>query len=354
MVALLAGSAASVAAQSDQEPPGDLKCLTPGRCLESPVPKTEPHGAICSTCHDLYGTRQVRATAATCASARCHAQVAESNPFHRGVAASVLANCLGCHPAHDARIPGGGDNCVFCHLMNRRAPAPPPHVWETEAGEPLGATFEHTEHRSLPCGTCHATSVHHGAMKVAKTEDCRSCHHTARAGVSCLYCHDRTEVAAVRTRIRHRFALQLGALDHPVRDIPFDHGKHVRFECRTCHTQGLALVAGGESCSGCHDAHHQPTSDCMECHTMFMLGAHTREAHLGCEGAGCHYGLPASIRAVPRTRQFCLVCHQDRADHEPGGNCGLCHVLPEPSLRGEALLRQEAAPDGAASTGPQP
>lgn len=358
-VVLVLGMVVVGVAQEGPDPPGDLSCLTPGRCLESSVPKTEPHGAICSTCHDLYSTGQVHATSATCATAACHGQVRDGSPFHRGVAASVLSNCLGCHPAHDARIPGGGDNCVFCHLMKRSAPRPPAHVWETAAGEPLGATFEHTEHRSLACGMCHATRVHHGAMKVTKTEDCRSCHHTSRAGVGCLYCHDRSEVAAIKTRIQHRFDIRLGRLDHPVRDLPFDHGKHVRFECTTCHTQGLALTAAGSSCSSCHEAHHQATSNCVECHTMYVLGAHTREAHLGCEGAGCHEALPASIRAVPRTRAFCLVCHQDRSDHEPDGNCALCHVLPDAAApagaagRG-ALPHEDVVPAGTAETGLRP
>jgi len=314
--------------------------LTPSKCLESPVPVTEPHGAICSTCHDLYGTQKVTATSATCATSRCHGQVRNSSSFHRGVASSVLSNCLSCHPAHDARIPGGGDNCAFCHLMSHAGPTPPAEVWKTETGELLGASFEHARHRAVACSGCHATGVHHGAMKVTKKEDCRSCHHTARAGVGCVYCHERSEVAAVQTRIRHRFDIQLGTVDPPVRDLPFDHGKHVRFACATCHTEGLGLRAGGASCSGCHEAHHQATSDCMQCHTKHVLGAHTRDAHLGCEGAGCHANVPAAIRSVPRTRTFCLVCHQDQVQHEPGGNCALCHVLPEPATEPGAVPRR--------------
>jgi hypothetical protein len=33
---------------------------------------------------------------------------------------------------------------------------------------------------------------------------------------------------------------------------------------------------------------------------------------------------------VPRTREFCLVCHQTMVAHRPGGNCAQCHALPAP------------------------
>ncbi len=72
LAALLVGVSGMGAGVAGQEPPGDLKCLTPSRCLETAVPKTEPHGAICSTCHDLYKTGRVQATSATCASTGCH------------------------------------------------------------------------------------------------------------------------------------------------------------------------------------------------------------------------------------------------------------------------------------------
>jgi hypothetical protein len=84
------------------------------------------------------------------------------------------------------------------------------------------------------------------------------------------------------------------------------------------------------ACSTCHEQHHQPTANCTTCHVTPAEGAHTRQAHLGCTGAGCHSGATPAIMEAPRTRQLCLACHTDRAVNHKPGNCADCHTLPKP------------------------
>jgi hypothetical protein len=66
----------------------------------------------------------------------------------------------------------------------------------------------------------------------------------------------------------------------------------------------------------------------MACHPAPREGVHNRNVHVGCAGSGCHSTLP--IGGVPRTRPFCLSCHQDKLNHQPRGNCADCHRLPAP------------------------
>jgi hypothetical protein len=160
---------------------------------------------------------------------------------------------------------------------------------------------------------------------------CRSCHHTERAGGSCLSCHDRKEVAAVQAQVTRALDISVGKLARPERVLPFDHARHLTQDCKTCHRgNGLELSAASANCSGCHTDHTRPDANCTSCHQQPPAGAHTREAHLGCGGAGCHQQAKASVLELPRTRSLCLTCHRDRADHEPGSKCADCHLLPHP------------------------
>ncbi len=124
--------------------------------------------------------------------------------------------------------------------------------------------------------------------------------------------------------------ITIGTLNRPVRTLPFQHRVHEGLACTNCHTGGTALSAADVDCSKCHTAHHQPQRNCMACHPQPKPQAHNTQVHLGCAGSGCHQAAPPSVASVPRTRTFCLVCHQGMVNHNPGENCEACHVLPRP------------------------
>lgn len=331
------------------------------RLLLTDFPADEPHDAACGACHNPHTQETPAQAVQTCGTAGCHERPADATPFHRGLRVGVLEDCLACHVAHEFRIPHGGTECLACHsdiyqdapprrpgagarlpaaepdtslirlAMARHSPvpqtplqAPPRQQPGTLTRDTLG--FWHGQHRGVECTACHSVRDRHGAVTVTSFRECRSCHHTEPVATPCTQCHERSAVAGLTVRVSRIMDIRIGDLNRPRRTLPFDHGQHTRYECQQCHSEGLALSAARLNCATCHQEHHQPDVSCMSCHPSPTAGAHDLDAHLGC--AGCHETAPAAVRAVPRTRDFCLVCHQDLVEHRPGRNCVTCHALP--------------------------
>jgi hypothetical protein len=182
----------------------DLSCLTSKQedCLPEPVSVKEPHQAVCATCHNLWTQKTHTEAVKTCSGSDCHARPDTLTPFHRGLAVQVRRNCVGCHPAHDARIPQGGTNCTFCHTSGgaataAKSPARSPSrivmVGRTAAEDRL---FRHEKHTEVACTSCHSSTERHGSVAITKPQDCQSCHHKGErlASYSCQSCHIVTKV----------------------------------------------------------------------------------------------------------------------------------------------------------------
>jgi nitrate/TMAO reductase-like tetraheme cytochrome c subunit len=291
-------------------------------------PADEPHGAVCGACHDPHRQETPADAGKTCAAAGCHARADTLTPLHRGLSPGVLAACVECHPAH--RFRADASTCVSCHADVARLPATPAaRLFPGGAGPAV--EMSHLRHREVACSACHASSPTHGAVTVDGIRSCRGCHHTPPVAAACAACHGGREFRQARHPVSTTLRLSVGA---PAgRALPFTHLRHERLSCTTCHREPLTLRSTA-SCDGCHQDHHRPSVRCIDCHTRPPAGAHTADVHLGCGGAGCHESVPAQLRSVPRTRNFCLACHQDRVDHEPQGNCAACHRLPSPRSAG--------------------
>jgi Ni/Fe-hydrogenase subunit HybB-like protein/Fe-S-cluster-containing dehydrogenase component len=335
VLALLAVAATQVAAQQRRPLNESLRCLTPNNpahCLPEPMPVDEPHQAICATCHNLQKQRTFAEAAATCTSAGCHTEVEKLTPYHRGLRNGTLQNCIGCHPAHDARIRTGGAVCSTCHVKGGTMPVADGKPPAREVGRPIApnVVFRHARHEKVECHSCHSSAQRHGAATVRRIQECRSCHHRDPVAVNCVSCHAASELREVSSTVQRTFEMQIGSLNRPTRTLPFEHAAHLTADCRTCHTGGLALAPSQAGCTGCHEEHHRPTANCTTCHERPVTGAHTRDAHLGCAGAGCHESGPAAILEAPRTRQLCLTCHTERAVNHKPGNCVDCHIMPKP------------------------
>jgi hypothetical protein len=324
--ALFAGVAAMTGQAPTREP--DLRCLSsqPGHCLPEPMPRDEPHGAVCATCHDLWTQPTLADAARSCTASGCHERPAELSGFHRGLSGRGLENCIGCHPAHDVRIPGGGANCAFCH---QGAGARPAATRAVPARRPVTAAvdFEHRRHARVSCTDCHPAGRTHGVVGVRQVQDCRSCHHKARLAADCRGCHSARDLAFER-QVDRTFRIRLGSLDGPRRTLSFDHGAHTGQECGACHVGAGVALRPRADCSSCHDRHHTATANCTSCHVTPSPGVHDRQAHLGCGGAGCHEQAALVIQAAPRERGLCVTCHADRSVHKTGRNCADCHRLP--------------------------
>ncbi len=321
---------AVVAPQSgDTLQAGDRRCLSrrPGDCLAKPVPVDEPHGAVCGVCHDLWKQQPLAKSVRSCSGGECHAHPELVTPFHRTVDSLTLSRCTSCHIPHGFRVTGGGRECKTCHVSGGALVS-----WATTPKPlklPSGLTFSHDDHTSVACGACHGSGPRHGTLKLTSREACRACHHTPPLSRRCTRCHDPDEVRATSFEVTTKLNIHIGSLDGPTRTIRFEHAQHWRTDCTVCHTGGIDLeTAKGADCSGCHLQHHEPTADCSACHAAPAPAAHTRTAHLGCGGQGCHDPVPEGIRTAPRTRQLCLACHRTRMGHQPGKTCADCHALP--------------------------
>lgn len=201
----------------------------------------------------------------------------------------------------------------------------------TEAGEDMPG-FRHETHRDVECRACHESEEpEHLHLTL---EDCRSCHHQGPLASSCTRCHAPSDARTIARPVVRTLDIRLGSLDRPERALPFRHSSHGDLACRTCHTEGLERSAEELQCTDCHGMHHGPTVRCRDCHEPPAPAAHDREVHLGCGGSGCHERAPAGIRMVPRTRSFCLVCHDGMQYHKPGEACASCHRLPPPRTEG--------------------
>jgi Ni/Fe-hydrogenase subunit HybB-like protein/Fe-S-cluster-containing dehydrogenase component len=318
----------------DTLPPGDRRCLTRRAqdCLDEPVPVDEPHGAVCAVCHDLWERQGLAQTVRACSGGECHSEPASITPFHGTLAPSLLSDCVHCHVPHSFRVPGNGDQCLACHGAGGE-----PVSWA--GGQPIqgpshSLAFRHETHTSVACTACHGSQAGHGTLTVMALSGCRACHHRAPLVANCTRCHDIDDVRATSFTVTKTLNIHVGSLDGPTRTLLFEHRFHWNTDCGVCHTgQDDLSTAEGADCSGCHAQHHDPDADCSRCHDAPAPGAHTRQAHLGCAGAGCHENAPEAIRGAPRERPLCLVCHRDRVDHMPGRNCADCHMMPPGGTR---------------------
>jgi len=313
----------------------DLRCLTrrPGDCLDAPVSRDEPHGALCATCHDMWSPSVPANVTRSCTDAGCHSGAASLSTFHRTVHADALADCVHCHTAHAFRVPENGEECRACHKGGGTRVE-----WvdaRSSHGLAAPAAFAHVDHELVACSRCHGSGDQHGTLTVVTLEDCRSCHHDSRNPETCDGCHAAGLRSGAQLMVTRSLDIRIGSLDRPLRLLPFDHTDHGSVACTDCHTRGSGLrTAAGADCSGCHLQHHEATSDCSLCHEPPAPGAHDAESHLGCAGAGCHANAPEAIRGAPRTRALCLACHTDRGDHKPDKTCSDCHRLPQPRSPG--------------------
>ena len=184
--------------------------------------------------------------------------------------------------------------------------------------------FSHEPHRNVACAACHVSNrTGLGPARVTE-QQCQSCHHTGAVGAACTRCHAAAELTRPYQTMQ-QFRLSVSA--QPVaRTLILNHQQHGSLQCRDCHNRPPSLSASALSCGSCHEQHHTPDTNCRSCHQPGPGGAHGNAVHLGCGGSECHRAMP--VPANTRTRQMCLTCHADRAEHYPAPNCVECHALP--------------------------
>jgi hypothetical protein len=202
--------------------------------------------------------------------------------------------------------------------------------------------FPHEKHRSLPCQRCHtavpghtahttvACSSCHAPVPVtgpAPTPDqCAACHHSETQSRPCVTCHAPDTLGTMTLTLDWQLSVWPTARQ---RVVNFDHRWHKSQPCAACHTNRPAMLPT-RPCASCH-VHHEGQVDCRACHHSPPVGVHTIAIHAsgtsGCAGSGCHQNPPVKVATL--SRDECLICHADRANHQPGKVCAQCH-LPQP------------------------
>jgi hypothetical protein len=303
-------------------------------------PAAEPHDAVCGICHNPHQQETPAAAFETCATSGCHARADTITPFHRGVRAGVLEDCAQCHKAHTWHVES--NQCLTCHrgILEDRPMTRPRASADVEAGgiwpvvmrlaqatqapsqQPTASLdISHRRHREVECTACHSSVKRHGELTVRTVRDCQSCHHAADQGASCTSCHQASELRAT-VNVATRFAVSVRR-DAETRPIPFRHSWHTEVQCSTCHTTPVTFAATAD-CASCHTQHHVAQADCRLCHEP-AKAEHTRQAHLGCAGSGCH-SLQQPV-ALQETRNVCMTCHADMVNHRAGRECAACHEV---------------------------
>jgi hypothetical protein len=325
-----------------------LGCHEMKKALASYDQSKDPHKGVCGSCHNPHTQATPQVAWTSCQNSGCHAKAETLTPFHRGISVAALDKCETCHQAHTWTV--SGDKCLVCHksIFEDRPPGSKSLAGVTPAqltafgGQAgLGGTgytgseaFSHRRHRDQQCTACHGTGKAHGALLVKTKADCQSCHHanakvTADGSVSgpssarCTVCH--TSVG-LRQAIPDTLTVKLSVWKEPrAKVLSYRHDQHTFADCLTCHGTPVTMaVPADKSCESCHAKHHVPDAQCRSCHAT-PKAAHTREAHLGCEGSQCH--APQTVAALQPKRNVCLTCHSDKVTHKPGKECAACHQV---------------------------
>lgn len=326
----------------------------------------DPHGAVCGVCHNPHTQTAPREAVETCQ--ECHERSDTLTSFHRGRHADVHPRCASCHRAHSWKL--DGLDCLSCHetILEDQVPgvtrsrllrdvsrpsvlgggvrglpaslafavhavgsaaalpsagARQGEVTAPDTLPPRRRPFLHSQHRTVSCLECHRTGGdEHGEVTVRTAGDCAACHHDPRRGYRCEACHREGDLISGNVPARMDLTVWEEAR---VRELPFSHATHGGLECRDCHgpTVDVTVSVG---CAECHAEHHRPEMECARCHVARGADVHPVETHLTC--AGCHTGEAAERPELSRT--LCLMCHIEQEDHEPGGTCHECHMIPDP------------------------
>lgn len=257
----------------------------------------DPHGAQCGTCHDPHRQSRPRDADSTCAS--CHTKWREipfhTGALHRGVVRPTA--CTACHQPHAARV--DASDCTGCHReMRQRLPGGrellPPLPFDTSAAL-------------------------------------------------------RTSAVRSDVRIIH------GKGDAPLEDPPpappdtFEHARHTRLPCLTCHDPRSQQRLTFEPGRGCQICHHQAPerSACGRCHAAADLEApRPRTISVAVRGVA-PLARTVGFRHAVHDSTRCVSCHVTPVTLAPTDSvlaCTSCHAQHAATTNGCVTCHAAATP----------
>lgn len=286
----------------------------------------DPHkgglGEKCESCHNErdWGTSSFNHDKDTKFPLRDKHRAAKCNSCHQGgkYKEKLPSACVSCHKKEDTHKGHFGEKCETCH--NEK-------TWKT-------STFNHErdtkyplrgKHGQVKCASCHIGNLYKDKLQSA----CYSCHqkddkHKNQLGRKCESCHSERDWKDAR-------------FDHGLSRFPL-LGKHVKVECKKCHTTP-AFKDAKSDCVACHqqqDVHKKKLgTQCGTCHNArdwklwdFDHNRRTRfkldGEHKKVECLACHTR-PSDGKVS--TSSACASCHEGDDVHEGsfGKQCDRCH-----------------------------
>gem|GEM_PF-3049277 len=303
---------------------------------DATLPDPPISSTSCTSCHT--GKQKHAGGGATCLD--CHP---DATPFHHGTAASPgFKECVSCHgqkPQHGSGLP-----CTDCHAGAQHQSDPPRPQATVCLKCHSSATFGPAR-----CYDCHTPPIYHAQHGVG---GCSSCHGGGRAKhagkVACTKCHTNINsghhTGRVRTPACNSAGCHAQQRHRGVVACTSCHGRRAMHDstplnlpadrwtvCNRCHTFATAARAAGvPACSVCHDTtQHSATysvAPCQSCHSEKKLHAGTVQCRL------CHYSPgPGHHRVGTVGRRVCSECHVDAEIHASATaagaafTCGTCH-----------------------------
>jgi hypothetical protein len=282
-----------------------------------------PKHRVCISCHEKH---VFRITDVVAACTRCHENLFDAAA--RGIASVPhQADCKTCHTFHGE--PGvARASCLGCH-------------------EKVASEFEPINDKHADCGSCH--KPHTPAS--AAPEECRKCHADKAAiaamwppssahAQACNLCHQQHDVkikkACAECHATEAASLASGPAKHRCESC---HAPHVAppgqgpawwQSCGNggCHAAKVQSVKQRgpthSACKNCHQPHEFGVPTCISCHKdITSEGLHAVQQH----AANCNACHDPHVKSVP-TRQQCLACHTNRANHQPDAViCNTCHIF---------------------------
>lgn len=148
----------------------------------------------------------------------------------------------GCDLCHHQDAFGGrivASECRACHTEFLKTPAAHPE------GEIVRRQFDHAQHESTNCATCHVGASLRPSKEQVTCTACHADHHTAAR--DCASCHRSEDLAGSHERATHR-------------------------GCDECHEAATvaSLVPDRGFCLTCHEpqANHEVAKECTTCHFL--------------------------------------------------------------------------------------
>lgn len=264
----------------------------------------------CSSCHRAQSKALAATNHENVACEACHAAPPERFSAAIGVVFRMVPASIGGVRLNGPSRPMGDGACTGCHDA-------------TMSSGVVSAKGLRIKHSTCAidshCFSCHSSSAHGRATRVARTPtmtQCTTCHVKQRVSTQCVTCHtDEVSADRIKDPVWTQVHGRQWRTMHGLGDQATCLACHSQDDCGECHGPGVphpvdfgsthgkyAQEAGRDTCLSCHESE----SFCNGCHTIEMPHP---------EGFLQRHSSIAKFNEDPA----CTVCH-------PLEDCRSCHT----------------------------